>query len=245
MQRAEQYKLYLQWMEAMHAHGINPIISCGPCVDNRISSKEKKKHDWAVCLFRVRCRWTFAWIFSGLSPWNLYLSIVRLCNAIYRRGPFLRNLPKGQASCWGFQEPPARLILNSFLIVLIRNSFLIVYLDAEQSVCLIEQISYNYSSHSVKQQANNSQSHIPLQSFFFCQAPRPRSEEAAAFRRVTGMHVTYLHRNKAMDSGLLLIKLGKIPDIHYSYLKYLNLDPNYPNPRYPILNSNSNSDYPK
>ena len=29
-------------------------LACGPSMNNRISSKEKRKHDWAVCLFCVR-----------------------------------------------------------------------------------------------------------------------------------------------------------------------------------------------
>jgi len=41
------------------------------------------------------------------------------------------------------------------------------------------------------------------------------------------------------------IGLGKLPDTHYPYPNYLDLDPNYPNPRYPILNSDSDFDYPK
>jgi len=34
--------------------------------------------------------------------------------------------------------------------------------------------------------------------------------------------------------------LGKLLDTHYPYM-----DPNYPNPRYPILNSDNDFDYPK
>jgi hypothetical protein len=42
------------------------------------------------------------------------------------------------------------------------------------------------------------------------------------------------------------LSMGKIPYTHYSYLiNYSNLDSNYPNLRYRILNSDSNFDYPK
>jgi hypothetical protein len=41
------------------------------------------------------------------------------------------------------------------------------------------------------------------------------------------------------------LSLGKIHDTHYPYPKYPNPDPNYPNLRYPILNSDSNLDYAK
>jgi hypothetical protein len=41
------------------------------------------------------------------------------------------------------------------------------------------------------------------------------------------------------------LSLGKLPDTHYPYLNYPNSNPNYPNLRYLILNSDSDFDYPK
>ena len=41
------------------------------------------------------------------------------------------------------------------------------------------------------------------------------------------------------------VSVGKLSDTHCPYLNYPDPDPNYLNPRYPILNSDTDFDYPK
>jgi len=47
------------------------------------------------------------------------------------------------------------------------------------------------------------------------------------------------------SESLFIVSLGKLPHTHYLYPNYPDLNPNYPNPRYSILNLDSNFDYPK